>query len=258
VGASDQEKPCSGGDSNSQTLAGASTSSWCVVQKHRGILVYAASTEPWKVQRNSGRVGVPHNRNGGVTPGARRVCLVVMRFLLLAIVVSCSAAPSADGDGVPPAPMAGSGGATEPPAGGAGAPGGAAGVPVAGSGGLPAGAPAAGDAGLGGGGGAPPVAGMPPAGGGPATSGAPTGGTPAGGGTSSGAGGASGSGDACPADYYCHELGPDAFAKCVIRPAPDDPQFPSCKISEGTCYWPKDAPESCIKPECWSKRRTCD
>jgi hypothetical protein len=63
---------------------------------------------------------------------------------------------------------------------------------------------------------------------------------------------------ACPADFYCHELGPDAFAKCVTRPAPDDPQFPTCEITEGACFYPKDAPESCIKAECWSKKRTCD
>jgi len=66
------------------------------------------------------------------------------------------------------------------------------------------------------------------------------------------------SGPKCPADFYCHELGPDAFAKCVIEPTDPDPNFPGCEISRGTCFYPKDAPAACITDDCWSTKRACD
>lgn len=97
-----------------------------------------------------------------------------------------------------------------------------------------------------------PAAGAPASGSGGAAAGSPPGGAAGQAGTPAG-----GSGPKCPADFYCHELGPDAFAKCITRPADPDPQFPMCTITEGTCFYPKDAPEACITADCWSTKRTC-
>lgn len=177
-----------------------------------------------------------------------------MRFFAVALLVSCSAstggadvAPSPDGSAGAPVAAAGEpseGSGTAAGAGGltseAGKPGGGgkAGQPVVATGGDSD----------------PPPSGS--GGGGTSSGGKANGGT---GGTAGGKGGSSGAAGAtsCPADFYCHPLGPDAFAKCVTRPADPDPQFPMCTITEGACFYPKTAPESCITPDCWSKKRTC-
>lgn len=174
----------------------------------------------------------------------------MMRYLALVLLAGCAAPTGGAGsfDGPPDGEPAGMAGApTEPTPG----------PPIGGSadagapsvGGSSAGSPAAEATG-----GQPPE----PSAGASTFAGGGAGGAPAGvGGDASAAGAPSPSAGAkCPADFYCAQP-PDAFAKCVIRPADPDPRFPMCEITERTCYWPTDAPESCIKAECWKMLRSC-
>jgi hypothetical protein len=173
----------------------------------------------------------------------------MLRYLALTLLMGCSAsAGGASFDGPADDEPLGQAGAPAEPVAGAPAIGGSDAAGSLSVGGASAGSPVVK-------GGQEPVAGAPAAG---AASGGQAGQAGAGGAAATAGSPSAGSPPACPSDYYCHELGPDAFAKCVVRPAPDDPQFPMCTITEGACFYPKDAPESCIKPECWSKKRTCD
>lgn len=190
----------------------------------------------------------------------------MVRFLFAALLVGCSAAA---GESDLPAQSGGSAGA--PTAAAGEGPTGGSTSQVAGAGGLVSEAGKAPDGGTVAKAGEPPIGGTGGAGG--SAGSAPVGGNLTGGSGGAAAGAASagsagqigsagtatgGAGPKCPADFYCHELGPDAFAKCVTRPADPDPQFPGCTITEGTCFYPKDAPESCILDSCWSTKRTCD